>query len=224
MNKTNKLIVIALATLLLQSCASQLQISELQVYAQKTADVYEKSEFRRWDQLVKQKETKVARKKTSMIRNLRQQSNSYRALRAYLIMREDYSMFTIDEPYVDSSSQQNCLMPKDTDQGQKYLLESTWNEGQLSLTLVTSNRIRDLYKRGVSQRKVRVLTGTDIVEVLLKDVQNYIQCSERTSPGLDFGLQTDWRSLDSVEKAHSYLLMNALVRRALVLVTSSNWH
>ena len=63
MNKVNKFIVIIIAALLLQSCASQLQISELQVYAQKTADVYEKSEFRRWDQLVKQKETKVARKK-----------------------------------------------------------------------------------------------------------------------------------------------------------------
>jgi hypothetical protein len=222
MNKINKFIVIALAALLLQSCASELQISELQLYAQRTADVYEKVEFHRWDQLVKHRKEEIRQQKISMTRALTKQSKSYRVLRAYLIRSQDYSMFAIDDTYVDSSSLMRCLNPKYTDLGKKYLLEFTRSDGHMGLTLVTSNHRRK-FQKGVDQIMVRVLKDADIVKVLMDDVWNYVECTERVSPGLDFDLQSDWRSSSSYDKAYSFLLMMALAKQSLMVVTPARW-
>lgn len=119
MNKINKFIVMTLAALLLQSCAS-----ELEIQAHKTSNVYEKAEFLNWDRLVKQKEEEIERRKVSMMNTLRAKSDHYRLLRAYQIMLEDYSILTIDDVYVNWSALGGCLRPKSTLKGRAFKLRN----------------------------------------------------------------------------------------------------
>jgi hypothetical protein len=183
MNKINKFIVIALAALLLQSCAS-----ELEIQAHKTSNVYEKAEFLNWDRLVKQKEEEIERRKVSMMSALRVKSDHYRLLRAYQIMLEDYSILTIDDVYVNWSALGGCLRPKSTLKGRVLKLNKPY-------------------------RSVRILRGKEFIGLLQDDVWSYVECTERQAPGIVIDESSDWHSVDLILDAKSNILLNYLGRR-----------
>ena len=214
MNQINKFIVIALAALLLQSCASELQISELQLYARKTADVYEKQEYRKWDRLVEAKNTEIKANREALVAFLRNQSDMYRTLRAFHVLIEDNSLFAFNEDFVNRSENKSCQHPNDARIGQPRLLEFHSKSGQDRITL-TSNKRSESYK----QRNVNLLNNQELYQVLEKDVQNYIECTESASPGIVFDEDKQWLLPESVWNARASLLESAIINRVYFAIS-----
>jgi len=203
MNKINKFIVIALAAFLLQSCST-----ELQNLARSSSDVYQKQEYRKWDQLVETRKVEIKAKREAMVVYLRNQRGLYRTLRAYHILIEDYSLFTLDEDFIDRSKNKSCRRPDDARMGRQYLLEFVDDNGQDKITL-TSNKRRESHK----QEEVKVLSNQELYQVLEKDVQNFIDCTEGASPGIFFDEDKQWFSPESLWNAKAFLLKNAIINR-----------
>lgn len=222
MNKINKFIVMTLAALLLQSCASQLQMSELQLYAQKTADVYDKAEFRKWDRLVKRKEAEVRATKVFMIKELRKKSLILRLIRAHQIMFEHHSNLIIDERYVDRKALQMCLVPKDTDLGRQstYWHSQKADSALFMLMLGVSKRV---VIGGVRSEITRVLSGSDIQKVIQNDLWNYVKCTESKAPGIVINDDFDWYSTELIWTVQGNILLNILARRAYMVITQPNY-
>ena len=203
MRKINKFIVIALATLLLQSCST-----ELQNLARSSGDVYQKQEYLKWDQLVEDKKAEIAAKRGAMTRSLARKDSIYRTLRAYYILSEDDSMLNIDEEYVDRSALRSC--------GVRHRNMS--RDMVLAILFKRKDEVKvlDTYRMPNFHR---AMNSKELVGFIEASVNNYIQCTEETAPSITINMKSAWKSTDKIYNAKTGLMMDVITKRLYLAIT-----